>query len=608
MESQLRSITTISFAASAILCLFGGTGCEARRVTEAEAEVTASVSVTPPSATVIVQGDLTLSAVAKNVAGVILRDRPITWSSNNPSVATVSSDGNITGVGIGVTTVVATSDGQSGTSTISVTPVPVSSVEVLPPTARIPIGDSQQLAAVARDASSTPLPDRAMTWSSSHTSIAKVTAAGLVTAVAAGIAYIVVTAEGKSDTATIDVVVPPVASVTVAPSTASVVEGQTIQLAATTHDANGALLTDRVVSWVSSNPSTATVSSSGAVLGVAQGSATIMATSEGRSGSASVTVTAAPPLMVYAGADQAISLAASASLNATVTSRAPGPVNMFWSKIAGPGLVRFAHEYERISHETGDYSEWRKPDQYGFVKGAYEGGAIMTTERAYSGRWSWKGINDPNLTPPFNYSAKVSRWAYDNITGPGQGHYMSAWYWWPEEYDVPLGASNPPLIMQWKARTSNNPVMPIFGKHHGPTGVDIINIYDWTDQIVHENPIAVIPKGRWFNITTYMLAHQTAGVVIVWLDGVKVYHLTGENTLDAANNTMLRLYMGIANYGNNQATIDHPLWVDDFSITAATADQLNTSASFSEPGTYVLRLTASNSLTTLSDTIQVTVR
>jgi uncharacterized protein YjdB len=606
MESLLRPIT-ISFAASAILCL-AGTGCEARRVTEAEAEITASVSVTPPSATVIVQGSLPLSAVAKNVAGVILPGRPITWSSNNPSVATVSSDGNVTGVGIGVTTVVATSDGQSGTSTISVTPVSVSSVEVLPPTARVAIGDSLRLAAIPKDASNAPLPGRAMSWSSSHTSIARVTAAGLVTAVAAGVAYIVVTTEGKSDTATIDVVVPPVASVTVAPSTASVVEGQTVQLTATTRDAKGVELTDRVVTWVSSNPSRATVSSSGTVLGILEGSATITATAEGSSASAAVTVTAAPPLVVDAGGDQAISLGASASLKATVTSRGPGPVNMFWTKIAGPGVVRFAHEHEMISHETGDYSEWLKPDQFGFVKGAYEGGATMTTERAYSGRWSWKGINDPNLAPPFNYSAKVSRWAYDGITAPGQAHYMSAWYWWPEEYDVPQGASNPPLIMQWKARTSNNPVMPIFGKHHWATGVDIINIYDWTDNIVHDNPAAVIPKGRWFNITAYLLAHQTAGVVIVWLDGVKMYHLTGENTLDAASNTMLRLYMGIANYANNHATIDHPLWVDDFSITAATADQLNTSASFSEPGTYLLRLTASSSLTTLSDTIRVTVR
>src|SRR5204862_1875862 len=85
-----------------------------------------------------------------------------------------------------------------------------------------------------------------------------------------------------------------VASVTVSPATASVTAGQTAQLTATPKDAGGTPLAGRVVTWGSSNPAVATVNGSGLVTGMAAGSATITATSEGQSGSAALTVTTVP--------------------------------------------------------------------------------------------------------------------------------------------------------------------------------------------------------------------------------------------------------------------------------------------------------------------------
>jgi len=84
----------------------------------------------------------------------------------------------------------------------------------------------------------------------------------------------------------------PVASVDVAPPSAPVSAGQTVQLAATPKDSSGNPLAGRAVTWASSSASIATVNASGLVTGVAAGSATITATSEGKSGSAGVTVTA----------------------------------------------------------------------------------------------------------------------------------------------------------------------------------------------------------------------------------------------------------------------------------------------------------------------------
>src|SRR5207237_7701785 len=85
----------------------------------------------------------------------------------------------------------------------------------------------------------------------------------------------------------------PVATVTVAPATASILTNATVQLTATLKDAGGNTLTGRTVVW-SSNASAATVNSgSGLVTGVTAGTATITATSEGVKGTSLVTGTKA---------------------------------------------------------------------------------------------------------------------------------------------------------------------------------------------------------------------------------------------------------------------------------------------------------------------------
>jgi uncharacterized protein YjdB/PKD repeat protein len=86
----------------------------------------------------------------------------------------------------------------------------------------------------------------------------------------------------------------PVASVEVTPASASVPAGQTVQLTATPRDDQGNPVS-RPVTWSTSAPSVATVSSTGLVTGVAQGSATITALSDGHEDVADITVTSAPP-------------------------------------------------------------------------------------------------------------------------------------------------------------------------------------------------------------------------------------------------------------------------------------------------------------------------
>jgi hypothetical protein len=73
------------------------------------------------------------------------------------------------------------------------------------------------------------------------------------------------------------------------------VAGATTALQATVKDQNGNVMTGQTVTWSTSNPAAATVSSSGLVTGVVAGSATITATNSAKSGTSSITVTAPPP-------------------------------------------------------------------------------------------------------------------------------------------------------------------------------------------------------------------------------------------------------------------------------------------------------------------------
>ena len=260
----------------------------------------ASVAVSPTSASVSVGQTVQLAATPKDANGNPLTGRTVTWSSGNTAVATVSASGLVTGVSAGAATITAASEGQSGSAAITVTSVPVASVAVSPASASVQTGQAVQLTATPKDANGNPLSGRTIVWMSSNTAAATVNTSGRVTGVAAGSATITATSEGKSGTAAITVTAPPapapVATVAVSPASASVAAGQAVQLSAVTKDSAGTVLTGRTVTWASSNSGIASVSGSGFVTGVTVGAATITATSEGKSGTAAITVTAPPPV------------------------------------------------------------------------------------------------------------------------------------------------------------------------------------------------------------------------------------------------------------------------------------------------------------------------
>ena len=265
------------------------------------------VRVSPTASGITVGNNLALRAAAVLASGDTVLGRPIAWRSNNAAVATVNTVGAVLGLGAGTATIIATVEGVSGSATVAVQAVPVASVTVAPTTASLFAGRTQQITAVPRGADGTILTGRSITWSSSAPTVASVATSGLVTAFMIGSATITATTEGQRGTAHISVIPVPVHTVNIVPASLTLLPGSTSRLVVVTLDSTGAALTGRVVKWASAPPNIARVDSTGTVTAVAEGKASITATSEGCIGTAVVSV-ARPPVARVTIAPAAVTL------------------------------------------------------------------------------------------------------------------------------------------------------------------------------------------------------------------------------------------------------------------------------------------------------------
>ena len=266
----------------------------------------ATIEVIPPVALVTVSLSVssilpgstsTASAVLSDEHFRILTGRPVAWSSTDPAVATVDpASGLVTGVAPGSTSIIATSEGVSGSAALVVIP-PVATVNVALGAANLYVGSATTATAVTLDANSNVLLDRAVMWSSSDAAIATVDATtGLVTAVAPGAASIIAISETITGQSALTVTLAPVASVEVTLGATSIIAGAATAGTAVLRDTANHVLTGRPITWSSSEPTIASVDAgTGMVIGVAAGSALIVAESEGIADTVTVSVVTMGP-------------------------------------------------------------------------------------------------------------------------------------------------------------------------------------------------------------------------------------------------------------------------------------------------------------------------
>jgi uncharacterized protein YjdB len=292
-----------------------------------------SVVVQPQGPTIMQGANVQLSATVRDVNGVVVTDRVVTWTTSSAPVATVSASGVVTGVGSGSVTITATSEGKSGTTSVTVVAVPVASVTIQPASPdTVFIGYTAQLTAITKDADGGVLSGRAVTWHSNNTAIATIDATGLVSGVAAGSTTIMATSEGKTASVTMVSTKAPVGSVVVVAgadsvNTANTTAGST-QLTATVRDVKGTVVTDRTIAWVATPGGLVTVSpNSGAtvtVSGKSKGQARIIATAETRADTATVNVVTAVTSVAITPTTKSLSASAAQTVQLTATCNGPG--------------------------------------------------------------------------------------------------------------------------------------------------------------------------------------------------------------------------------------------------------------------------------------------
>ncbi len=206
-----------------------------------------------------------------------------TSTTNSVGVATVKFT---VGSVIGATYTITASGtnkvtGSSPTLTVIADLVPYS-ITVTPTTSALEVGETEQLTAVVKNAIGYILSD-VPTGASLSPTIATVSSAGLVTAVAVGSAVVQARVNGiNSNSVAVTVGVDTtVASIVLAPSTLTIASGSQ-QITAACKNAAGAVIPGvQPTAWQTTNAAVVTVSSTGLVTYVGDGSANITATRDG---------------------------------------------------------------------------------------------------------------------------------------------------------------------------------------------------------------------------------------------------------------------------------------------------------------------------------------
>jgi uncharacterized protein YjdB len=225
--------------------------------------------------------------------------------------------------------------GGSTTPTTPTTPTPPTSVPVtgvsLKSAASLAVGGTETLTAEIEPSNAT---NQNVTWSSGNTSVATVSAGGLVTAVAPGTATITVKTQDSNKTASCTVTVSsiPVSGVSLK-STTSLIVGGTETLVPTITPPNAA---NQNVTWDSNNTGVATVSANGIVTAVAAGTATItVKTADGNKTAAcsvSVVTSAVPVTGVSLNkSSTSLNVGSSESLSATISPSTATNQNVTWT-------------------------------------------------------------------------------------------------------------------------------------------------------------------------------------------------------------------------------------------------------------------------------------
>jgi trimeric autotransporter adhesin len=250
-----------------------------------------SISVTPASA--VLAPTTTVNCVARGnfsdgTTQVI--SNVVTWTSSAPTVASVHG-GNVSALSGGSATITAQLGSVSGNSQIVVDSSPLTSIQISPPTASIPLQTGVALRAVGTfaDGNTQDLTTFAL-WTVSPLSVATINL-GQATGLETGTALVTALFDGQVGTASLTVTSATPSSLRVSPAASNFEEGDVIQFTALADFSDGT--TKDVTPWVmwaSSNENVAAITPTGLATSAGAGTTTVTAIMKGLSGTAVVRV------------------------------------------------------------------------------------------------------------------------------------------------------------------------------------------------------------------------------------------------------------------------------------------------------------------------------
>jgi hypothetical protein len=164
----------------------------------------AQIILNPTTASVLVGGTVQFKSYGRRKNGDSVAVSVVYTATGGA----VSTTGLYTaGQSAGSYRVMATQSGGTlaDTAPVAISAVPVASVTVTPASASLTAGQTVQLAAVTKDSAGNVLTGRTVSWATSNSGVATVSAAGLVTGVVSGSAIVTATSESQSGTAALTV-------------------------------------------------------------------------------------------------------------------------------------------------------------------------------------------------------------------------------------------------------------------------------------------------------------------------------------------------------------------------------------------------------------------
>jgi hypothetical protein len=101
-----------------------------------------TITVTPPTPTITVNNTVQMTATGTYNDGSIKTLSSVTWTTSDPATANISTGGLVTGVASGSATITASSGIAVGTTTVTVSPANLTSIQITPQSTSVKGGNS----------------------------------------------------------------------------------------------------------------------------------------------------------------------------------------------------------------------------------------------------------------------------------------------------------------------------------------------------------------------------------------------------------------------------------------------------------------------------------